>query len=81
MNNDVQEPETVAGHMYRMAMLSFLFTGGAGDGGRGITHSGSGVESEASRDARPSSDASGGAVRGTSAAATPVDRDRYMCHA
>jgi hypothetical protein len=23
--NDVQEPETVAGHMYRMAMMSFLF--------------------------------------------------------
>lgn len=42
MNNEVQEPETVAGHMYRMAMLSFLFTGtGEAGGGRGGNSEGS----------------------------------------
>lgn len=31
VNNNVQDPETVAGHMYRMAMMCFLF-GGEGSG-------------------------------------------------
>lgn len=66
MNNKVQEPETVAGHMYRMAMISFLFTGGGG-----TTHSGS----EVREDARPSSDTSGSGIS-TCTAAKPVDRER-----
>ncbi len=28
MTSKVQDPETVAGHMYRMAMMCFLFGGG-----------------------------------------------------
>ena len=66
----------MTGHMYRMAMLSFLFT--SGDRGCGSTpQSGSGVESERGRDARPSSDTSHDSA-GNKAERGAVDRDRYI---
>ena len=76
MHHHVEGPETVAGHMYRMAMLSFLFAHPQGAGGVCGTSQGTEeVGSESSREARPSSDASG-SRSSVCDEVKPVQRDR-----